>query len=313
MKKRKTRLGVWSLLIIVLTFAAVYFYVTKSNNGDSGSNGNGKKEPVLIYLKQNSSRQSLIRYSLSTQSESTIVGTDKVGAFVNLVPSGQENKSFFLHTINNKSLVDLLDVKTGEIDPLGDVTEFKPAALYPLKNGNFALFRVSDKHIIVLDDQFRKLSEHPAEADVTCICSTSDGALKYSSFDGSASTLVTLSPNKPAANGSKIEGKIYSFSCEADDQNVLYAKKIVSKDQVPDSTSSNTFWKIAIIDLATGKESILSDGNFDQNPIANNDYSLFAYQKKYDTADQEDGRIFILDTKNKKDRLGAGVPLQFIY
>lgn len=312
MRKRKIRIGAWFIIVMALAATAIYFYVSKSNTSLSTSNTAGVENTKLIYLLQNGSKQSLVRRQLIDQSENILMTEEKLGQFVSIIPSDQVDEAYLLNITEGKYLFGLVNLKSGELTNLADLTEFKPSAIYPLNNVTFGLVTNSNKNITIIDNQFNKVNEFTSKNDITFCLVDPDNRIEYADFDGTSSTINLInSSDNTRKEIQKVDGKIYSFNYIDGNRKVLYAKRINIKDQNPNNPSGSTYWKIATYDSATNRETLISDGNFDQNAVSNQDFTLFSYQKKFDTLDQADGRIFIVDAKSGIDRINAGIPVIF--
>jgi hypothetical protein len=308
MRKRQNRIWIWLLLLIILAAVIGYLFTFRSNLSLGNIISTTQAEPkALVYLSDGADQQ-VLSHNLETGQETTLL--DKgFGTLLSLNPSLDQTQALALIKKDSKTSLSKMNLKSGSMSDIGDVTTYDPKEAYIVDDSHYILVtgEQSDQ-IAVVDSGLKKDSEFSAPGEVTAVYPISTTEFQLAVFDGNSSLIHSYSDGKEVGDAATVDGQVYTLN----DSNILYAKKITSD---PDESNpvGKTYWKITDVDRKTGNETVLSEGNFDQNAVADSNFKYFAYQKKYDSSDQVDGRIFLISPDNKNDQFSSGTPLIFAY
>jgi hypothetical protein len=304
MRNRRNRLGLWIFILVILAAGIIYLYYNKNSTLIGGTDDRGEKPQSLVYLKESKNGQQIIKRSLTNDSEQVIL--DNFGELLFL--SQEIDKGVALTLIKNgdKYILYTLGLKSGSQTLLQDLSKLKPRAVYEIGQDDYvAVSGEKGEKLTRLSDEDFNLS---VNGEITAVYSPSENRIQVAIFDGNESVINEYKGENKTKEIAKTNGKVYSF----DSDKILYAQKTTTT-QDENSPLGKTIWKIAIKEVASQNETVVSDGNFDQDAVASSDLSYIAYQKKYDLNDQPDGKIMIITPDSKNDRLTSGIPLIFSY
>lgn len=309
MRKRQDRIGVWLIISIILAVVIAYLFFNKTNISIGNIVENTDPKPTaLVYLSSVKDSQKVISHNIVSGEESTFLDSG-FGELLSLVPNIDRGVAIVLIKKDKKINLMTLGLTNGAQTQLADLTDLNPKAAYEFYSDHY--FLVSGDHsdqLVFLNESLGKTNEIKLSGEVTAVYPVSKDELRFAVFNGSSSEIQSYSPGDEVKTIDKVDGRVYQFN----DSKLLYAKKITT--DIDDSNPvGKTFWKITVKDLKANTDTIVSEGNFDQNAIADDNYNYIAYQKKLDITDQADGRIFMINSDNLNDRIGSGIPLIYAY
>ena len=308
MRKRQNRISVWLVISIILLGVVIYLYLKPSQVSPGDIDLESAIKPqALIYLNPASGNNQIISHNLTTGKEITLL--DNFGELLSLNSCSDRGVALILVKKDQQITLMTLGLLNGAQTELGNVTSFNPKVAYEYPNSRYLL--ITGDHsdqILFIDSNMEKISEIKPSGEISSVSVQSDDKIELAIFNGNNSDIQSYSGKNGFKSIAKIDGRAYKIN----DGKILYAKKMTS-DIDESNPTGKTFWKISLKDLAADTDTILSEGNFDQNAISDPNFQIISYQKKYDTSDQADGRIFIINTDNKIDRISSGVPLIYSY
>lgn len=312
MKSHKRRIGLWFIVILALSGIVAYLYFNRSIVIAPKSLLGEKTSPKgLTYLKSDASGQVLMSHDFESGDDKILVSTEKLGQFIHLSDARNLESGLLLSKLNNQIILRTVNLKNGNLETLSNLTKLNPRKIFELSDGRLvAIAGDKGEKLILLNKDFNEVGEYTNSDEITYAYAKNSEDLEFADFNGSKATVFNLDiKNSSKQEVGNLDGQISRF----DDSKILFAKRINEKSDQVDNPAGKTFWKIGIKNWNEGNESLISDGNFDQNPISDDNSQVFAYQKKFNTEDQADGRIFVVGMESQNDRLSEGVPLLFSY
>jgi hypothetical protein len=316
MKKRKNRIKLWAILIGFLLLVVAYLYLDRQSvTAPDFLSESSSRANTLVYLKESDNAPYL--YDLETDQSHQLEFVSKLGNLLFLQPGSEPNQALLLINTTDGPALYNIDLKQQTSELIGKVVVTNPVKAYRKQNGDYLIIYGNDsRNLALFDHELAKISEYEHPTKITEICSAgNDRFVDFADFDGQNSTINRLDYSgekakliNDLAKSDRFSGEIFQF----DDQVALYTKKIEDQVSNDESPLGKTYWKITLFNRSDDTESIISEGNFDQNAIYDPSLELIAYQKKFDVNDQTDGRIFISSMGDISDRLEVGRPLLFI-
>lgn len=310
MRDQKNRLKTWGLLLIILAAVVIYFYYDRQNNSLIHQLTQSSIEPsALLYLKSDNKEQVLMKHDLKNGQDGSFLS---LGSRELLSIYYDTDKNGFFALIKDGSQYKLLsiDADGGNEKELIDLSILKPSKLFKY-GGQYIIITGDKKNTLTIVDSTGEAGDtFELSNEITTVFPVSAKNIQVATFDGSRSEIKLYNLEGEADKDIiDVDGRVYQF----DQNKVLYARKVVQTEDSSNNPVENTHWKVAIKGIVDASDTILSDGNFDQSPIMSNNYKQFAYQKKYDTDDKDDGRIFLIMSENQTDRIATGIPLIYLY
>jgi len=316
MRKRKNRIKLWAILIGFLLLVAMYLYFDRQSAIAPGIlSESSLKANTLVFLKESDNSPYL--YDFETDQSHRLEFIDKLGGLLFLQPGSEPNQALLLVKAADAPALYKIDLKQQTSELIGTVDLASPTKAYQKQNGDYIVVYGNDnRNLALFDRQLVKISEYEHLARITGVCSIgNDRFVDFADFDGQKSSINRLDYSgeeakliNDLAKSDQLSGEIYQF----DDRVAIYSKKIEDQTSSDENPLGKTYWKITLFDRDDNTESIISEGNFDQNAIYDPSLELIAYQKKFDINDQTDGRVFISSMGDISDRLEVGRPLLFI-
>lgn len=308
MKRRTKRIKIWLFLLLLLAAVVGYFYYNRQSAVAPSSENATPAPNNLIYLSTLNGADAIKNYDLKSSKTTTLAKSGSVGEVVSLIDNPDSKDGLLLRIIDKKYMLSVFDYISGKISDLSDLTAYNPIKAYHLSDDSFAIIGGEKKSTLtILDSKYLKLSSFESNNEITAVGKGSNRYyLTFANFDGSGAKLFSFSTeDNKSEDFLSLDGKVSQFN----EQSVLYAKRINIKSDDPANPAGQTYWKITVYSEKDKTENIISEGNFDQNGICDQYYKYFAYQKKLDTSDQADGRVFIINAENDTDRIETGRPL----